>query len=133
MPELSQLLKAVKGLYLPTVLAKYVEAIGTCKTASGADIAPWFSTREAMLDRHLGRIDPDMLLREAHRHIPENYWSIDRDWIAHWNQATTRPSRIGMQFRYVTWAGTASSVEMLVTPVDAQDHQVSSTSAADGC
>lgn len=100
-PELSLLLKAVKGLYLPTALAKYIEAIGTCKTASGADVAPWLSTRAAMLDRHLGQIDPDTLLMEAGRPIPANYWSTDREWIASWNQSTTRPARIGMQFRHL--------------------------------
>lgn len=120
-PQLSQLLKAVQGLQLPAPLAKYIETIGTLHLVAGVDVAPWFSTREDMQNPQLHQINPDDLLIAADRPIPDNYWSIDRDWISRWNQATTRPSRLGMHFRPILWSETQGSVEMVVTPTISND------------
>ncbi|KAJ8939481.1 hypothetical protein NQ318_022535 [Aromia moschata] len=115
--DLSHLLKAVKGLQPPAVLAKYIETVGSLTLSSGAKIVPWFASRDAMENRHFDTTNPDDLLREAERPIPHNYWSIDRAWIAEWSQVTTRPSRLGMQFRAINWAETTGCVEMIVTPI----------------
>lgn len=120
-PELSQLLKAVKGLQLPSILARYIECLGKVKLAAGPWIAPWFSSRDEMQNRNLHQIDLDDLLVAAQRPVPENYWSIDRNWISEWNQATTRPSRLGMSFRTIAWSEFSGTVEMIVTPVVSRD------------
>lgn len=115
-PDLSKLINSVKGLQLPAVLAKYVECLGSYTAASGVALAPWFSSRPNMQSRHISHIDPDDLLEQAGREVPDNYWSIDRDWIALWNQATTRPSRLGMHFRPIKWAELDGTPEFIVSP-----------------
>lgn len=120
-PELSQLLKSVVGIQLPAVLAKYIESMGVFKLANGCEVAPWFAERETMQNHFYNQLNPDDLLRAAQRPIPPNYWSIDRDWISTWNQATTRPSRLGMHFRPLTWSEIAGTPEMIVSPTISED------------
>lgn len=110
----SDLIRSVKGLQLPSILAKYIESQGIITTSAGISVAPWFSGRDIM-QQQAGMINPDDILHAAGRVIPANPWSIDRDWIAAWNSATTRPSRLGMGFRSVKWSELTGSVEMLVT------------------
>ena len=115
--EISQLLKAVVGLQLPSVLAKYVKTLGIYRLAAGVEVGPWFASRDEMSNRNFHQLNPDDLLRQADRPVPDNYWSIDRNWIAEWNQATSRPSRLGMHFRPITWSVTQGLPEMVVTPL----------------
>lgn len=116
-PEVSQLIKSVTGLQLPAVLARYIECAGKVKLAAGPWVAPWFADRDEMESRYLTVTTLDNLLEQGGRPIPANHWSIDREWIALWNQATTRPARLGMHFRPITWSEINGSIEMVVTPV----------------
>lgn len=109
---------ALEGLQLPAVLCRYIESIGLVKMASGASVVPWFtSLRHEFFDGQLGQIDPLVFIREANRPPPPNYWSVDYEWITQWNQATTRPARLGMQFRKLKWSELEGAVEMTVTPI----------------
>lgn len=60
-----------------------------------------------------------------------NYWSIDRDWVASWNQATTISLRVGLKFRRVLWSETNGTAGMLLTPTVSEDnHQMFMCSTA---
>lgn len=122
-PDISRLLKAVVGLQLPSVLAKYIETMGLIRLASGVEIGPWFALRATMANRHFNQVNPDTLLLAAGRLVPANYWSIDREWIADWNQATTRPARLGMRFRPIAWSITSGMPEMVITPLVSADEE----------
>jgi hypothetical protein len=115
-PAASDLKRAAGQIQLPGLLVKYIEAIGIYKKATGATVAPYSGGPQQLFPPdNPQQISPQAILAEAGRPIPNNPWCIDYDWIQEWNQATTRPSRIGMSFasvEHVTFEGRA---EMLVS------------------
>lgn len=115
-PAVSDLKRAAGSIQLPGLLVKYIEAIGIFKKMSGGTVAPFSGGPQQLFPPgNYQQISPNSILEEADRPIPNNPWCIDWQWIQEWNQATTRPSRLGMSFSNVESSAFEGRAEMLVS------------------
>lgn len=114
-PESASRLKQVAtGIQLPTVLAKYIESIGSFETLSGCTVVPHCVPYNQLQDSRL-MIDPAEILEAANREVPPGDWALDVEWIVSYNDATTRAGRSGMNFRAVDNTTLVGTSEMLVS------------------
>lgn len=121
-PAASELKRAAGAIQLPGLLVKYIETMGTYKMASGATVAPAAGGYDFLFPPdNQQQLSPAQILQRAGRPIPNNLWRIDYDWIQSWNEATTRPSRLGMTFSSVESSEYEGKAEMLVSFRDMQD------------
>lgn len=113
----SYLKQVCTGIYLPDILAKYIEAIGSVSLLSGATIVPYAGNYKDMFPEGSDlMLDPASILLEAGREVDTtSEWPIDDRWIVDYNSATTRASRSGMNFRIVNNASYEGRVEMAVS------------------
>lgn len=111
-PGVSELRQAVSQLELPHPVTKYIEAVGTVQTPTGARIRPHWDN-----DLYFGPLclSPVDILEEAGRPIPEGQWHIDWTWISEWNAHTTRMSRQAMGFGIVDNTTAEGRIEMLIS------------------
>lgn len=115
-PGASDLKRAAGSIQLPGLLVKYVESIGIYKKATGGTVAPFAGDFPTLFPANSKQqCSPRSILAEADRPIPNNLWCIDWAWIQAWNEATTRPSRLGMTFASVESSTYEGRAEMLVS------------------
>lgn len=112
----SRLKQVANGIQLPSILAQYIESIGSVELASGATIVPHSGDYEAMfpVDFDL-MLSPAAILEQAQRPVPPGDWAIDTQWIIEYNDATTRASRSGMRFRLIDSTDLRGRIEMSVS------------------
>lgn len=115
-PDASKLKQLATGIQLPSVLANYVESIGYVQLASGATVVPFVDNFATLFGDGQPNVNPGEFLEELD--VP---WEGDEEWPLHintivdYNDATTRASRTGMNFRVVDNSNLAGKVEMLVS------------------
>lgn len=99
----SQLKDAAQGIWLPNVLTRLINSLGSVVLTSGAVAVPWADNYEVLFPQDsLVMLSPETILNRAERPIPNNHWRIDHDWIQSWNANTTRASRQSMKFELVS-------------------------------
>jgi hypothetical protein len=109
----SRLKQVAAGIQLPSVLATYVESIGQVSLASGVSVVPYVDEPHIWLTEHM--ISPASQLTAAGRQPPLDVWALDIEWIVQYNDATSRASRSGMNFRNVDNSSLLGRSEMLVS------------------
>lgn len=113
------------GIQLPSVLAQYIESIGAVKMASAASVVPYVADYRRLFPPNSDlMVDPADLLFEAGRPIPPGEWALDSEWIIAYNEATTRASRTGMNFRVVDNTSLNGRSELLVSYLDTPDNMI---------
>lgn len=121
--DASRLKQVATGIQLPTVLAKYIESVGIMELSSGASVAPFAAHYEQLVQLPT-MLDPADILRFAGRQVPPGAWALDIDWIVDYNDATTRASRSGMNFRTVNNSTYVGTSEMLVSYLQLPDEML---------
>lgn len=121
--DASRLKQVATGIQLPEVLCLYIEALGRYRLASGIYVAPYVQDYRQWFTSPL-MLDPKELLIEAGRAPGRGNWSIDKDWILHWNDSTTRASRSGMNFRTVNNLAFEGKPEMTVSCIQVGDETI---------
>lgn len=116
----SRLKQVATGIQLPTVLAQYIESIGSLELSTGATIVP-FVDEYPVLAEHELMLGPRAILEGSERVVPPGEWALDVDWIVGYNDATTRASRSGMKFRNVDNTDLRGRNEMTVSYVPTSD------------
>lgn len=113
--QASRLKQVASGIQLPSVLATYVEAIGSFVLTSGATVVPYVNDFTPLIIQALDvQFDPTGLL-EPGVVAEHEAWPIHVDTIVTYNEATTRASRSGMNFRIVNNNDFTGRAEMLVS------------------
>lgn len=109
-----------KGIKLPMTILSYIQAIGEYKSPMGT-VVPYFPepnedgifyTRplEYWLEGHPGLIPP------------EGPWTLDSDWITHWNNNILRCNQKHVHFDLVDNTNTEGKVEMMVSLLPPEEH-----------
>jgi len=118
----SRLKQVASGIQLPSVLAQYIEAIGSFQLSSTATVVPLSKDYAEMFPPgSILMVDPAELLLEANRDVPHGDWALDVEWIVAYNEATTRASRTGMRFRNVDQNDLVGRSEMVVSYYETPD------------
>jgi len=111
----SRLKECAKGIWLPQLLAKYIESLGSYTLASGVTVVPWVSDYETMFPNGNSPVmrGPASILEDAGRVVPLSPWAIDTEWIINWNMSMTRASRQGLKFQQISTTVTEGRAEMV--------------------
>jgi len=121
----SRLSQVAKGIRLPDILAKYIEAIGSVVLPTGVTVVPFSGDYEALFPQENQEvISPSQFLIEAERPVPQQDWALDIDYIIAYNNATTRASKTGLKFRTVDLATSTGRTEMVVSYRNTNDNEV---------
>lgn len=124
---LDDLRHAVQGIRLPSLLADYVESLGTLRLANGALVAPWCGT----IDELYGAPDfrsPFVILAEAGRPLPHNTWGIDKGYLLAWQLLSNRNQSRAFTPRSPNYVSLDGKPNLLATRSDMEGEKVIATS-----
>jgi hypothetical protein len=99
--DLSALKQATKGLYLPDVIARYVETFGTVDL-NGIKVAPMVGT--ATQFKTWNGFSPKSFLTEEECMDIRTCWEINVNVVLNWGDVAGRAQRSGLNFRLVDYA-----------------------------
>lgn len=117
----SRLNQVASSIRLPSVLAHYIESIGSFTMSSGVSVVPYVTDYSQLFP--IGTdlmVDPAGLVgyeRRDNDEIHRNEWPLDIDIIVAYNNATTRASHTGMLFRNIDNDDLQGRAEMIVSYV----------------